>query len=90
MSVTTWSACNLVNCRVERLFHKIDDSVKEWSILVNLQLKKLPLVVSRFTALTGLLVSLFVSNVMLLATTHNIELASYFASCFSDSYNVII
>lgn len=41
---------------VERLFRKINDSIIEGSILVNLQLKKLPQVLARFIALTGLLI----------------------------------
>ncbi|XP_031502410.1 callose synthase 10 isoform X1 [Nymphaea colorata] len=41
---------------VERLCREINESILERSLLVNLNLKKLPMVVSRFTALTGLLV----------------------------------
>lgn len=40
---------------VERIFREINNSVLEASVLLTLQLKKLPLVLSRFTALTGLL-----------------------------------
>lgn len=42
--------------RVERIFREINNSILEESLLVTLSLKKLPLVVRRFTALTGLLV----------------------------------
>lgn len=43
--------------RVERIFREINNSILEGSLVVTLSLQKLPLVVSRFTALTGLLVS---------------------------------
>ncbi|XP_050224596.1 callose synthase 10 [Mercurialis annua] len=41
---------------VERIFREINNSVLEGSLVVTLSLKKLPLVVQRFTALTGLLI----------------------------------
>ncbi|KAK1433883.1 hypothetical protein QVD17_10801 [Tagetes erecta] len=41
---------------VERIFREINDSIKENSLVMTLELKKLNLVLSRFTALTGLLV----------------------------------
>ena len=44
--------------RVERLFRELNNSISEGSLVVTITLKKLQLVVSRFTALTGLLVSL--------------------------------
>ncbi|RZC85632.1 hypothetical protein C5167_026304 [Papaver somniferum] len=40
---------------VERIFREINDSVLNGSLLVTLNMKKLPLVLSRFTALVGLL-----------------------------------
>ncbi|OVA17595.1 Glycosyl transferase [Macleaya cordata] len=40
---------------VERIFREINNSVLEGSLVITLNLKKLPLVLSRFTALTGLL-----------------------------------
>eukprot|EP01018_Ginkgo_biloba_P032191 Gb_22029 [translate_table: standard] len=40
---------------VERLFRDANESVLDRSVLVNFQMNKLPLVVSRITALTGLL-----------------------------------
>ncbi|XP_043723776.1 callose synthase 10 isoform X2 [Telopea speciosissima] len=40
---------------VERIFREINNSVLEGSLVITLQLRKLQLVVSRFTALTGLL-----------------------------------
>lgn len=40
---------------VERIFREINNSISEGSLVITLSLKKLPLVVSRFTALTGLL-----------------------------------
>ncbi|XP_052176663.1 callose synthase 10 [Diospyros lotus] len=40
---------------VERIFREINSSIQEGSLVMTLSLKKLPLVVSRFTALTGLL-----------------------------------
>lgn len=42
--------------RVERVFMEISNSIQEGSLAITLNLKKLQLVVSRFTALTGLLV----------------------------------
>lgn len=41
---------------VERIFREINNSIAEGSLVITLSLKKLPLVVSRFTALTGLLI----------------------------------
>ncbi|XP_056174937.1 callose synthase 10 [Syzygium oleosum] len=40
---------------VERIFREINNSILEGSLVITLSLKKIPLVVSRFTALTGLL-----------------------------------
>ncbi|KAM4115429.1 hypothetical protein ACJW30_04G149600 [Castanea mollissima] len=40
---------------VERIFREINNSISEGSLVVTLSLKKLPVVLSRFTALTGLL-----------------------------------
>ncbi|XP_026434852.1 callose synthase 10-like isoform X3 [Papaver somniferum] len=40
---------------VEKIFREINDSVLNGSLLVTLNMKKLPLVLSRFTALVGLL-----------------------------------
>ncbi|KAL5750690.1 hypothetical protein ACOSP7_025293 [Xanthoceras sorbifolium] len=40
---------------VERIFREINNSILEGSLVITLSLKKLPLVLSRFTALTGLL-----------------------------------
>ncbi|KAL5544007.1 hypothetical protein UlMin_007791 [Ulmus minor] len=40
---------------VERIYREINDSISEGSLVITLSLKKLPLVLSRFTALTGLL-----------------------------------
>jgi callose synthase len=40
---------------VERIFREINSSISERSLVMTLQLKKLPLVLSRLTALTGLL-----------------------------------
>ncbi|KAI3940839.1 hypothetical protein MKW98_014898 [Papaver atlanticum] len=40
---------------VERIFREINDSISNGSLLVTLNIKKLSLVLSRFTALTGLL-----------------------------------
>ncbi|PWA59606.1 glucan synthase-like 8 [Artemisia annua] len=42
--------------RVERIFREIEESIKENSLVITLNLKKLPLVLSRFSALTGLLI----------------------------------
>ncbi|KAL6584462.1 Callose synthase 10 [Orobanche minor] len=40
---------------VERIFREINSSISEGSLVITLSLKKLPMVLSRFTALTGLL-----------------------------------
>lgn len=42
--------------RVEKIFREINNSIQEGSLVITLALKKLPVVLSRFTALTGLLV----------------------------------
>jgi len=42
--------------RVERIFREINNSIVEGSLVITLSLKKLPVVLSRLTALTGLLV----------------------------------
>ena len=42
--------------RVERIFREINNSIIEGSLVITLSLKKLPVVLSRLTALTGLLV----------------------------------
>lgn len=44
---------------VERVFREINGSISEGSLVITLSLKKLPVVLSRFTALTGLLVFSF-------------------------------
>ncbi|KAI9108924.1 hypothetical protein K1719_020229 [Acacia pycnantha] len=41
---------------VDRIFREINKSISDGSLVVTLSLKKLPLVLSRFTALTGLLI----------------------------------
>ncbi|KAE9608552.1 hypothetical protein Lal_00020821 [Lupinus albus] len=41
---------------VEKIFREINNSISEGSVVLTLSLKKLPLVLSRFTALTGLLI----------------------------------
>ncbi|KAF3620082.1 Callose synthase 10 [Capsicum annuum] len=40
---------------VERIYREINNSIMEGSLVITLSLKKLPVVLSRFTALTGLL-----------------------------------
>ncbi|XP_059441555.1 callose synthase 10 [Corylus avellana] len=40
---------------VERIYREINNSIQEGSLVITLSLQKLPVVVSRFTALTGLL-----------------------------------
>lgn len=47
---------------MERIFLEISNSIQEGSLAITLNLKKLQLVVSRFTALTGLLVRLLWLN----------------------------
>ncbi|XP_068634434.1 callose synthase 10 [Aristolochia californica] len=63
---------------VERLYHEINDSIMEGSLLVTLSLKKLPLVVSRLTALTGLLIR-----------NETPELARGVAKAVFDLYDVV-
>ncbi|XP_058086685.1 callose synthase 10 isoform X2 [Magnolia sinica] len=63
---------------VERLFREVNESVMEGSILVTLTLKKLPLVLSRFTALSGLLVR-----------NETSELARGVAKAVFDLYEVV-
>ncbi|CAA0830180.1 Callose synthase 10 [Striga hermonthica] len=41
---------------VERIFREVNSSISEGSLVITLSLKKLPVVLSRFTALTGLLI----------------------------------
>nr|XP_004236315.1 callose synthase 10 [Solanum lycopersicum] len=41
---------------VERIYREINNSIMEGSLVMTLSLKKLPVVLSRFTALTGLLI----------------------------------
>lgn len=41
---------------VERLYRDVNDSIQDGSVLVNFQIDKLPLLLSRMTALTGLLI----------------------------------
>ncbi|XP_038685506.1 callose synthase 10 isoform X2 [Tripterygium wilfordii] len=41
---------------VERIFREINNSILEGSLVITLSLKKLPTVLSRFTALTGLMI----------------------------------
>ncbi|KAM3319238.1 callose synthase 10 [Capsicum chacoense] len=41
---------------VERIYREINNSIMEGSLVITLSLKKLPVVLSRFTALTGLLI----------------------------------
>lgn len=47
----------IFHCRVERIIREINDSIRDGALVITLSLKKIPLVQSRFTALTGLLVS---------------------------------
>lgn len=48
--------------RVERIFREVNTSISEGSLVITLSLKKLPVVLSRFTALTGLLVIVILST----------------------------
>ncbi|XP_027123003.2 callose synthase 10 [Coffea arabica] len=41
---------------VERIFREINNTIQEGSLVITLNLRKLPVVLSRFTALTGLLI----------------------------------
>ena len=46
-----------IHYRVERIFREINNTIQEGSLVITLNLRKLPVVLSRFTALTGLLVT---------------------------------
>ena len=48
--------CNLLYGRVERIYREINNSIMEGSLVITLTLKKLPQVLQKLTALTGLLV----------------------------------
>ncbi|PSR89496.1 Callose synthase [Actinidia chinensis var. chinensis] len=63
---------------VERIFREINSSISEGSLLVTLSLKRLPLVLSRFTALTGLLTQ-----------NHSPVLAKGAAEAVFDLYEVV-
>lgn len=63
---------------VERLFRELNNSISEGSLVVTIRLEKLQLVVSRFTALTGLLI-----------TGKRYELAQGASNAMSDLYDVI-
>lgn len=47
---------HLLDGRVERIYREINSSILEGSLVITLFLKKLPVVLQKFTALTGLLV----------------------------------
>ncbi|XP_021638598.2 callose synthase 10 isoform X2 [Hevea brasiliensis] len=64
---------------VERIFREINNSISEDSLLVTLSLKKLPLVVQKFTALTGLLTR----------DRHQPELAKGAANALYQLYEVV-
>ncbi|KAL6497170.1 Callose synthase 10 [Orobanche gracilis] len=63
---------------VERIFREINSSISEGSLVITLSLKKLPVVLSRFTALTGLLTRDFTP-----------ELAKGAAKAVYDFYDVV-
>ncbi|KAK7824056.1 callose synthase 9 [Quercus suber] len=62
---------------VERIFREINNSISEGSLVITLSLKQLPVVLSRFTALTGLL------------KKENPELARGAAKALYDLYEVV-
>ncbi|XP_027351814.1 callose synthase 10 isoform X1 [Abrus precatorius] len=62
---------------VERIFREIKNSILEGSLVITLSLKKLPLVLSRLTALTGLLIR------------NNPELAKGAAKAVYELYDVV-
>uniref|UniRef100_A0A5B7BUS1 1,3-beta-glucan synthase n=1 Tax=Davidia involucrata TaxID=16924 RepID=A0A5B7BUS1_DAVIN len=62
---------------VERIFREINSSILEGSLVITLSLKKLPLVLQRFTALTGLLIR------------NNPELSKGAAKAMYDVYEVV-
>ncbi|CAI9112991.1 OLC1v1013507C1 [Oldenlandia corymbosa var. corymbosa] len=63
---------------VERIFREINNSIQEGSLVITLNLKKLPMVLSRFTALTGLLIR-----------NETPELAKGAAKAIFDLYEVV-
>ncbi|KAK8465763.1 hypothetical protein PHAVU_009G169400 [Phaseolus vulgaris] len=62
---------------VERIFREINNSIVEGSLVITLSLKKLPVVLSRLTALTGLLIR------------NDPELAKGAAKAIHDLYEVV-
>ncbi|TKY73602.1 Callose synthase 10 [Spatholobus suberectus] len=62
---------------VERIFREINNSIGEGSLVITLSLKKLPVVLSRLTALTGLLIR------------NDPELAKGAAKAVHDLYEVV-
>ncbi|KAH1255058.1 Callose synthase 10 [Glycine max] len=62
---------------VERIFREINNSIVEGSLVITLSLKKLPVVLSRLTALTGLLIR------------NDPELAKGAAKAVHDLYEVV-
>ncbi|CAO2824721.1 unnamed protein product [Amaranthus hypochondriacus] len=63
---------------VERIYREINNSINEGSLVITLSLKKIPLVQSRFTALTGLLIR-----------NETTELAKGAAKALLDFYEVV-
>lgn len=72
-------ACCCYIYRVVRLFRDLNDSIAQGSLLVTINLKKLQLVQSRLTGLTGLLVRLFL---LILDLGMNIPVHYLFISMF--------
>ncbi|KAF6157565.1 hypothetical protein GIB67_004503 [Kingdonia uniflora] len=81
---------------VERVFREINNSVTENSLFMTLSLKKLQLVSSRFTALTGLLLAvimaevLFVDGIAFRTRSETPELAKGAAKAVYDLYEVVM
>lgn len=63
---------------VERIIREINDSIRDGALVITLSLKKIPLVQSRFTALTGLLIR-----------NETPELAKGAAKALYDFYEVV-
>ncbi|KAK9278786.1 hypothetical protein L1049_028364 [Liquidambar formosana] len=63
---------------VERIFREINNSILEGSLVITINLKKLPMVLSRFTALTGLMMQ-----------NETPELAKGAAKAVYDLYDVV-
>ncbi|KVI06253.1 Glycosyl transferase, family 48, partial [Cynara cardunculus var. scolymus] len=79
---------------VDRIFREINHSMSEGSLVMTLNLKKIPLVLSRFSALTGLLIGMlncdiFASKLLYQIMNETPELAKGAAKAVYELYEVV-